>query len=103
MYVNYMPTAPSCTRKRAGRVVRMDTKVEVSEDMKVADARANITELISRVRLLRWTVFLHNRRTPMAALVPIEVGKLIRRAGGADRAIAILEAHLGPESDEDEG
>lgn len=80
----------------------MDAKVEIEQDMKVADARANLTELISRVRLLRWTVFLHNRRTPMAALVPIEVGKLIRRAGGADQVVAILEAHLGPEPDEDD-
>ena len=77
----------------------MDSKVEISEDMKVADARANITELISRVRLLRWTVFLSNRRTPMAAIVPIELGRLVRRAGGADRAAEILLAHLGPASD----
>lgn len=80
----------------------MDEKVEITEDMKVADARANITELISRVRLLRWTVFLSNRRTPMAALVPIELGKLIRRAGGADRAIEILREHLGDEPDGDD-
>jgi antitoxin (DNA-binding transcriptional repressor) of toxin-antitoxin stability system len=75
----------------------MDEKVVISENMRVADARANITELISRVRLLRWTVFLSNRRTPMAALVPIELGQLIRRAGGADAAAAILEQHLGPQ------
>jgi antitoxin (DNA-binding transcriptional repressor) of toxin-antitoxin stability system len=81
----------------------MDMRAEVSETMKVADARANFTELISRVRLLRWTVFLVNRRTPMAALVPIELGELIRRAGGADQAAAILEAHLGPAPEDDEG
>lgn len=81
----------------------MNGKVEIAETMKVADARANLTELISRVRLLRWTVFLYNRRTPMAALVPIELGKLVRRAGGADRAIEILRENLGPEPDgEDE-
>lgn len=73
----------------------MIADVDIGQDMKVADARANFTELISRVRLLRWTVFLINRRTPMAAVVPIEVGRLVRRAGGADKAAEILAAHLG--------
>lgn len=80
----------------------MNDKPVISEDMKVADARANLTELISRVRLLRWTIVLSNRQTPMAALVPIELGQLIRRAGGADAAAAILEAHLGPAPAEDD-
>jgi hypothetical protein len=76
----------------------MDDEPEISENMRVADARKNFTELISRVRLLRWTVFLSNRRTPMAALVPIELGRLIRRAGGADKAAEILAVHLGPDN-----
>lgn len=71
----------------------MDDKIEITDDMRVADVRANITELISRVRLLRWTVILRNRRTPMAALVPIELGMLVRRVGGADKAIEILSKH----------
>ena len=74
--------------------------VDIPQDVTVAIARANITEVISRVRLLRWTVFLINRRTPMAAVVPIELGKLVRRAGGADRAIEILAEHLGIDPDE---
>ena len=50
----------------------------------------------------RWTVILRNRRTPMAALVPIELGMLVRRVGGADKAIEILSEHAPadePESD----
>ncbi len=78
----------------------MDDKVEITDDMRVADARANLTELISHVRLLRWTVILRNRRTPMAALVPIELGMLIRRVGGADKAIAILSSHAPAGDDE---
>lgn len=76
--------------------------MDVKEDMVVSEARANITDVLSHVRLLRWTVFLLNRRTPVAAIVPIELGRLIRRAGGADRAAEILQAHLGPEAGEDE-
>ncbi len=71
--------------------------MDITEDVTVAVARGNFTELISRVRLLRWTVFLVNRRTPMAAVVPIEVGRLVRRVGGADRAAEILADHLGIE------
>jgi len=74
--------------------------MDITEDVTVAVARGNFTELISRVRLLRWTVFLVNRRTPMAAVVPIEVGRLVRRVGGADRAAEILAEHLGIEVDE---
>lgn len=74
--------------------------MDIAEDVTVAVARSNFTELISRVRLLRWTVFLVNRRTPMAAVVPIEVGRLVRRVGGADRAAEILADHLGIDVDE---
>lgn len=75
--------------------------MDITEDVLVSDARANLTEVVSRVRLLRWTVFLVNRRTAVAAVVPIELGKLIRRAGGADRAAEILAEHLGVEVDDE--
>lgn len=70
--------------------------------MPVSEVRANITDVISHVRLLRWTVFLTNREKPVAALVPVGLGKLIRRAGGADAAAQILADHLGVEVDGDE-
>lgn len=76
--------------------------MDIGEDIKVADARANFTELISHVRLLRWTVFLVNRRTPMAAVVPVELGRLVRRVGGADKAAEILAAHIGNEGDDED-
>lgn len=73
--------------------------------MPASQARANISEVITRVRLLRWTIFLTNRGKPVAAVVPIALGKLVRRAGGADAAAAILAEHLGVDveaEDEDE-
>ncbi|MER7331605.1 MULTISPECIES: hypothetical protein [unclassified Micromonospora] len=76
--------------------------MDMKEDLVVSEARANLTDVLSHVRLLRWTVFLLNRRTAVAAIVPIELGRLIRRAGGADRAAEILRAHLGPEPDDEE-
>lgn len=72
------------------------------EDMPVSEARANITEVISHVRLLRWTVFLTNRDRPVAALVPIGLGKLIRRAGGADEVAALLAERLGVDIEGDD-
>lgn len=77
--------------------------MDIKEDLPVSDARANITEVITRVRLLRWTVFLTNRDKPVAAVVPIELGRLIRRAGGADRAREILAEHLGVELEDEPG
>jgi prevent-host-death family protein len=75
----------------------------VGENMSVSDARANITEVINRVRLLRWCVLLTNRDKPVAAVVPAELGQLIRRAGGPDKAAEILRGHLGePENPEGE-
>lgn len=67
--------------------------------MPVSEARANITDVIQHVRLLRWTVFLTNRDRPVAAVVPIELGRLIRRAGGADAVAQIVADHLGVEVD----
>ncbi|MFG2046191.1 hypothetical protein ACGFIW_02005 [Micromonospora sp. NPDC048935] len=76
--------------------------MDIREELLISEARANLTEVISHVRLLRWTVFLKNRTTPVAAVVPIELGRLVRRAGGADKAAEILRAHLGPEPGDDD-
>lgn len=76
--------------------------MDIRDELLVSEARANLTEVISHVRLLRWTVFLKNRTTPVAAVVPIELGRLVRRAGGADKAVEILRAHLGPEPGDDD-
>lgn len=76
--------------------------MDIRDELLVSEARANLTEVISHVRLLRWTVFLKNRTTPVAAVVPIELGRLVRRAGGADKAAEILRQHLGPEASDDD-
>jgi prevent-host-death family protein len=65
------------------------------EDIPISEARANITDLIASVRLLRQCVFLTRRSKPQVALIPVELGQLIREAGGPDAAQRILSEHLG--------
>ena len=60
----------------------------------ISEARANITDVIASVRLLRRAVFLTRRDKPLVALVPVELGELVEQAGGPDKAAAILAAHL---------
>jgi len=67
----------------------------VKEDMPVSEFRANVTNALDHVRLLRWTIFLTTRGKPTAAVVPPGLGKLVRLAGGADEAARILARHLG--------
>lgn len=68
----------------------MDTK----ESMATSDARANLSDVIASVRLLRRCVFLTRRDKPQAVLVPVEVGDAIVEAGGADTAAQILRDHV---------
>lgn len=82
-----------CTSSRQAKVCCMD----IGENMSVSDARANITEVINRVRLLRWCVLLTNRDKPVAAVIPAELGQLIRRAGGPDKVAEMLRERLGVE------
>lgn len=65
-----------------------------TDDIPISEARANITDVIASVRLLRRCVFLTRRDKPQAAIVPIELGELIRKAGGPDRAAAIISKAL---------
>lgn len=69
----------------------MDTD---ATDHAIAEARANLSELLGAVRLLRRTYFLTSRGQRRAAVVPAELGELIERVGGADAAAAILSAQL---------
>lgn len=62
-------------------------------DVPISEARANITDVIASVRLLRTCVFLLRRDKPQAAIVPIELGRLVREVGGPDKAAEILQAH----------
>lgn len=72
-----------CTSKRFVIVARMD-------DRPIAEARANLTELVAGVRLLRKGVRLLRRGKPQAALVPVELAEAAEAAGGMDAAVAIL-------------
>lgn len=63
-------------------------------DHPIAEARANMSELLASVRLLRRAYFLTSRGKRQAALVPVELGELVEKAGGPDEAAKILAAHL---------
>jgi prevent-host-death family protein len=69
----------------------MDTE---KDDHPIAEARANLSELLSAVRLLRRSYFLTSRNKRQAALVPVELGELIEQAGGPDKVAAIIANHL---------
>jgi hypothetical protein len=67
--------------------------MEQTTDIPISEARANITDVIASVRLLRTCVFLLRRDKPQAAVIPIELGELVRKVGGPDRAAQILASH----------
>jgi len=68
-----------------------------AEDLSIAETRANLSEAIANVRLLRRVYFLASRRKRQAALVPVELGEAVYAVGGADKATAILNSHAGGE------
>lgn len=62
-------------------------------DHPIAEARANLSELLSAVRLLRRSYFLTSRGKRQAVIHPVELGELVEQAGGPDKAAAILASH----------
>lgn len=60
------------------------------ESVAISDARANLTELVASVRLLRRCVVLTQRGKPRAAIVPLEVAEAIDSVGGIHNAVEIL-------------
>lgn len=56
----------------------------------IAEARANLSELTTSVRLLRQGVQLTRRGKPQAALVPFELAEAAEAVGGMDAATEIL-------------
>jgi hypothetical protein len=68
-----------------------------AEDLSIAETRANLSEAIANVRLLRRVYFLASRGKRQAALVPVELAEAVQKAGGADKATAILNSHLAGE------
>jgi prevent-host-death family protein len=58
--------------------------------MSISDARANLSELVTSVRMLRRCVLLTQRGKPRAAVVPHELGEAINAAGGPDAVLKLL-------------
>lgn len=69
------------------------------EDQPIAEARANLSEIASRVRLLRHSVRLTRRGNPQVVLVPLELGDAAEAVGGPDAAAEILRKHTAKASD----
>ncbi|MET9933930.1 MULTISPECIES: prevent-host-death family protein [unclassified Streptomyces] len=70
------------------------------EDQPIAEARANLSDLLAATQLLRRIYFLTGRGKRKAAVVPPDLGELIQQVGGPDRAATVLKSHLA--SDESE-
>lgn len=64
-------------------------------DQPINTARANLSELLSYVRIQRRIYFLASRGKRQAAVVPVELGELVARVGGPDEAASVLSNHLG--------
>lgn len=60
------------------------------DEQPIAEARANLSEITARVRLLRKTVMLTRRGHAQAAIVPAELAEAVEAAGGPDAATELL-------------
>lgn len=60
------------------------------DEKPIAEARANLSDLIASVRQLRRPVQLTRRGRPQAALVPFELAEAAEAVGGPDTATEIL-------------
>lgn len=63
------------------------------DEVLIGAARANLSEVVGRVRLLRKVVIIAGPtrdRRPRAAIVPAELGEAVIAAGGPDAALSIL-------------
>ena len=65
------------------------------EELPIAEARANLSEITSRVRHTREPVRLTRRGSPQAAIVTAELGDAAEAAGGLDKAAEILRQAAG--------
>ncbi|MEU3020838.1 hypothetical protein ABZ635_26030 [Nocardiopsis sp. NPDC007018] len=69
----------------------MDTN---QTDHPIVEARANMAQIHSAVELLRRVYFLTARKKRKVALVPVDLGELIEKAGGPDRVAELLKEHV---------
>ena len=65
--------------------------MDIEDEMPISDARANLTEVVSVVRLQDRIVRLTKRGTAHAAIVPEDVATLIEAAGGLTAVRAALK------------
>jgi hypothetical protein len=65
----------------------------------ISEARSNLSDLVSEVRLLRRCVLLTQRGKTRAAIIPGELGELINQLGGPDVAIGLLTQTAGHPAD----
>ncbi|MEV5911087.1 prevent-host-death family protein [Streptomyces chartreusis] len=63
-------------------------------DHPIAEARANMSDLLASVRLLRRTKFLTSRGKRHAAVIPADLGELIEKVGGPDAAAELLKSQI---------
>ncbi|MFF5261447.1 type II toxin-antitoxin system Phd/YefM family antitoxin [Actinomadura viridis] len=68
--------------------------MDAKESLPTSEARANLSDVIASVRLLRRCIYLTRRDKPQAALVPVELADAAVEAGGADPAAQILRDHI---------
>lgn len=62
-----------------------------TEDQPIVEARANISDLVNAVKLLRRTYFLTRRGRREAAVVTVEIGELVSELG-EDEAVKAMAA-----------
>lgn len=84
-----------CTKRRGGYNPAMTEFDPRHPAQPIAQARANLTKLVNAVQLLRLVVILTSRGRPVAALVPADLGQLVRQVGGPDVVVDLLKQHLG--------
>ena len=71
----------------------------IPNELSIAEARANLSEVLNAVRLQDRGVRLNRRGTPQAAIVPTDVLDLIEQVGGLDAARAALREARLPKGD----
>lgn len=64
-------------------------------DQSIAEARANLSELLASTRLLKRVYFLTSRGKRQSAVVPAEVGEAVLAAGGVEAALKLLQQPAG--------
>lgn len=66
-----------------------------SPDHPIAEARANLSELLTSARLLKRVYFLTSRGKRQAAVLPAELGEAVIAAGGVEAALELLKQPAG--------